>query len=777
MNTLNSKIVESISFEELRSTNNVDPESFKIYLEEIYKELSETKKKGINMTRFSGFLSDCPVFVANKLFLSLLKHGGNDKSHLTYEEFSVPLQTIKYGSFEDIAKLIFNIFDFDKDEQITIADMKLLISYLPLKDDSKTSKYYYQMESLNELDEIFKETFVKSKNITFKDFLHYIDSKANIFLVLYCYLLLIIPVLSKKLALYKKRKTNHINEEENSSDHSFSPSSSPQKSPLSSPGGKKLYMSPSLFSPVTDFKEKLKNEKKGGILSELSKKATPKKDVNEKEDSSRSIKELDSPSTPITTSLRKIGVINMNPPTKDDSKDIFKPSKNIKLAESSFLKKQRHQPEDIKKDSEDLSKFVKTNTVIIDSPQNQGKISEFESDFTLEGNLEVSEKELEDQVIFQGDLFKLVKKEHKQYMKSFNLKIIDTSIYYYKTKDDLIESYYKSHYLPGCFIRENKKEKLGEFTFFSFSIIFPHALKQYYHKDNDVILGWIHKLRDAIGYKNFFDFYKMGDLIGEGQFGVIKSGINIKTNEKIAIKILSKESIKKVEDWDLIRTEIDVLKHSKHPTIIKFLDHYENSDYIFIVMELLKEGTLQKYLETKEFNVSENSAAHIAYQIGDALLYLHKYGIIHRDLKPDNILIGNVKKDILDLRLMDFGLSKILGNKEKTAEGYGTLAFVAPEIIDRIPYGGSVDVWSLGVIIHFSLTGEIPFMPDNYDMETMATNICQNPLVLSKKFKNKSPEVADLIKRCLEKDPLVRIKIEDFLNHAWFKKQILSLSK
>ena len=93
-------------------------------------------------------------------------------------------------------------------------------------------------------------------------------------------------------------------------------------------------------------------------------------------------------------------------------------------------------------------------------------------------------------------------------------------------------------------------------------------------------------------------------------------------------------------------------------------------------------------------------AANIAYQIADALLYLKKYGIIHRDLKPENILIDKIG-DKIELRLMDFGLSKIIGNNEKVNEGYGTMAFASPEIISRKPYDDRVDIWSLGVIMYY----------------------------------------------------------------------------
>ena len=232
-----------------------------------------------------------------------------------------------------------------------------------------------------------------------------------------------------------------------------------------------------------------------------------------------------------------------------------------------------------------------------------------------------------------------------------------------------------------------------------------------------------------------------------------------------------------MEDLRLIRTEIDIMKHSKHPNIVSFINHFENSDYIFIVMELLNEGSLEKYLVKTAFRIKEKIAASICYQIADALLYLHKYGVIHRDLKPDNILICQKKdllnEDYIQIKLMDFGLSKIQGNSEKANEGYGTLAYLSPEVLLKLPYDDKVDIWSLGVIIYYILSGEIPFMPKSRLKEEMAKNIIKQSLTFSEKFNNISEDALNLISSCLEKKPEDRISIENVVNDKWFKDMLI----
>ena len=168
--------------------------------------------------------------------------------------------------------------------------------------------------------------------------------------------------------------------------------------------------------------------------------------------------------------------------------------------------------------------------------------------------------------------------------------------------------------------------------------------------------------------------------------------------------------------------------------------------------------------------------ANISYQISDALLYLNKYGILHRDLKPDNILVNILKKEsdkevseIIEIKLMDFGLSKIIGNSETTNEGYGTIAFIAPEILQRYPYNYKVDIWSLGVIMFYLVSGELPFVPNLKKVDEIILNICKKDPYFSKKFNNINSDLINLIKRCLEKKPEKRITIEEVINDIWFQ--------
>jgi serine/threonine protein kinase len=212
------------------------------------------------------------------------------------------------------------------------------------------------------------------------------------------------------------------------------------------------------------------------------------------------------------------------------------------------------------------------------------------------------------------------------------------------------------------------------------------------------------------------------------------------------------------------------MKLCHHPNIIRLLDHFENSEYIFIVMEYISGGTLTQFLKKRYFNFSESQAANIINQIGQGLKYLHSYGIVHRDLKTENIMMTQLNDNGI-IKIMDFGLSKIVGPKEGLIDGYGTLSYVAPEVLLRDPYNKEIDIWSLGIILFLTLSGHLPFMGSKQD--AIARKIVYDDVEFDEdEWENRSQKVQDLISCCLEKKAEDRIKINQFINHPWFKKNM-----
>ena len=234
----------------------------------------------------------------------------------------------------------------------------------------------------------------------------------------------------------------------------------------------------------------------------------------------------------------------------------------------------------------------------------------------------------------------------------------------------------------------------------------------------------------------------------------------------VAVKVMSKKEMT-VVDMELQRREIEILKMCQQPHIVRLLDIFENSDYIYIVMEKLAGGDLFTYLEKRNFKISEKRAKELTHQLITAIYYLHSYGIAHRDLKPENILMENDSETAL-CKIVDFGLSKIIGTNETSTDPFGTLSYVAPEVLLQKPYGKEVDIWSLGVITYLMLARVLPF--DDEDDREIARQTIQDPPDFSFDPWDKiSKEAKECVKAMLEKNRIKRPKVEELFDMEWLK--------
>jgi len=171
------------------------------------------------------------------------------------------------------------------------------------------------------------------------------------------------------------------------------------------------------------------------------------------------------------------------------------------------------------------------------------------------------------------------------------------------------------------------------------------------------------------------------------------------------------------------------------------------------------------YFKQRKYKLKESRVRDICHQIATSLYYLKSFGIAHRDMKPDNIMMADDGEDS-EIKLIDFGLSKIIGPKERSKDPFGTIPYAAPEIILRKPYSHSVDMWSLGVTTFFLLTGFHPF--DSHDQQELLKKIVrQEPDYAAEEWKGISELAVDLVKKLLEKDKEKRIEIEQVLEHEW----------
>lgn len=163
--------------------------------------------------------------------------------------------------------------------------------------------------------------------------------------------------------------------------------------------------------------------------------------------------------------------------------------------------------------------------------------------------------------------------------------------------------------------------------------------------------------------------------LGKGSFGKVKLALHTPSGEKIAIKILEKEMIKKDEDLMRIRREIKILSQARHPNIIQLYEVIETNKYFFFLMEFAEQGELAEYIESRN-KLSEEESAKFFIQLVSAVQYLHKLGCAHRDVKPSNILVDWKG----DLKLIDFGLGNEYEADERLKTACGSPCYAAPEV-------------------------------------------------------------------------------------------------
>ena len=325
-----------------------------------------------------------------------------------------------------------------------------------------------------------------------------------------------------------------------------------------------------------------------------------------------------------------------------------------------------------------------------------------------------------------------------------------------------------------------KKSTINKYFYYPIKIIYKNNYMSYLlfeEKENQIEFG--KQLKINIGNKNYEDYYDNNEKIGEGHFAVVKKCIEKKSGKEYAVKIISKNKLKK-KDLDLILQEKNYMKLIHHPNIVSLKEDFEDEKYIYLVMDYYKGGDLYSYIyEIKKGNkeINEKKIAKIIKIIAQSIRYLNYFGIVHRDLKPENIVFGE-KDDISSLTLIDLGVAITLSYGQTTEEPLGTLEYISPEIFTRKPYSHKVDVWSLGIILYILFTnGKIfPFDCDSKDKDERDKIIGKKIVFLQQEyptefFKNKSKYLINLIDKSLEKSPEKRISIDDFLKKYWLIKK------
>ncbi|XP_073719963.1 serine/threonine-protein kinase 17A [Misgurnus anguillicaudatus] len=154
-------------------------------------------------------------------------------------------------------------------------------------------------------------------------------------------------------------------------------------------------------------------------------------------------------------------------------------------------------------------------------------------------------------------------------------------------------------------------------------------------------------------------------------------------------------------------------------------------------------------------------------QILEGVTFLHKSNVVHLDLKPQNILLTR-ESPLGDIKIVDFGLSRLVSSSQEIREIMGTPEYVAPEILNYEPISTATDMWSIGVLAYVMLTGISPFLGD--DKQETFLNISQiNVSYTEEELKHLDRAAIHFIKSLLIKEPENRFTAEECLEHQWLQ--------
>ncbi|OMJ73141.1 hypothetical protein SteCoe_28237 [Stentor coeruleus] len=262
-------------------------------------------------------------------------------------------------------------------------------------------------------------------------------------------------------------------------------------------------------------------------------------------------------------------------------------------------------------------------------------------------------------------------------------------------------------------------------------------------------------------------FYSKGKELGKGGFAQVYELTNLETKFKFAAKIIKKSSLAEGRTLQKLMTEIKIHRSVHHKGIVKFNNFFEDSENIYILLELCNNGSLSEKLKRRR-RLTELEAQNYLLQLHSIIKYLHSLKILHRDIKLSNLLLN----EFMELKLGDFGLAtKIEFEGERKRTICGTPNYIAPEVLSsKIGHSFEADIWSFGVVAYTLIIGKPPFESD--DVKVMYMRIRTNLYAFPSNVPISS-EARDLIEKILQTDPGNRLTLDQIAEHPFFNRNTI----
>jgi serine/threonine protein kinase len=255
--------------------------------------------------------------------------------------------------------------------------------------------------------------------------------------------------------------------------------------------------------------------------------------------------------------------------------------------------------------------------------------------------------------------------------------------------------------------------------------------------------------QSTLGPGSMLGNYLIISQIGEGGMGVVYRALDTVLDRTVALKILPPHLLQSPDFMHRFRTEAYAQARLHHANIVTLYSVLEIPAGFVLVMEYVEGQTLQQCIHS-EGPLAPDKALWIFEQALQGVAYAHHMGIVHRDLKPDNVFITHKN----EVKIMDFGVAKILDNKEPTRSRsmVGTLLYISPEQINGRDADIRSDIYTLGISLFEAVTGRLPF-ERRTDYGLMHAHILEEPPRPRQLKRDLPKELERVILKAIEKEP------------------------
>ncbi|XP_031415279.1 serine/threonine-protein kinase 17A [Clupea harengus] len=259
-----------------------------------------------------------------------------------------------------------------------------------------------------------------------------------------------------------------------------------------------------------------------------------------------------------------------------------------------------------------------------------------------------------------------------------------------------------------------------------------------------------------------------GKELGRGKFGVVRRCVEKHTGTEFAAKFVRKRRRGQDCRREVIH-EVSMLElTSSCSRVINLHEVYETPSEMVLLLEYASGGDLFEQCVAEHTGAfSQEEVKVLMRQILEGVGFLHSNNIVHLDLKPQNLLLTSTNP-LGDIKIVDFGLSRVVRENQELREIMGTPEYVAPETLNYEPITTATDMWSIGVLTYVMLTGISPFLGE--DKQETFLNISQvNVSYTEEELEALDPSAICFIQAVLLKDPRARLSAEECLRHEWLR--------